>query len=224
MSEKQAPRIVTHTKTRSLPSSAAARKKRALPRPKYRLSMGERLLRNSAVACALLLGVLTLGSVEQPWAKKAVASVKKAISMRIDLDESLGGLTFVQKLVPESALVFFHVSGQQEYIRPSEGDVIHPWSSEQPWILFDCDSGDQVVACRGGVIAAISPFDDGSWGLLIDHDDGSRSVYAYMRQPDSLRMGQAVRQGDVLGSGTGRLYYELRQNDVSVDPTERMLL
>ena len=41
-----------------------------------RLTAGDRLLRNSAYAFALLLGVLALGNVDQPWAKKASESVE----------------------------------------------------------------------------------------------------------------------------------------------------
>ena len=76
-----------------------------------RLAFGDRLLRNSAIACALLLGMLALGNVRQPWAEKAAGRVRQALTMRIDLDDAIGDLTFVRRIMPESALVFLNVSG-----------------------------------------------------------------------------------------------------------------
>lgn len=221
MSERQTPNIILHTANPTnrphIPQTASKKRRRT------RLSMGERLLRNSAIACAVLLGILALRSVEQPWAKKAVSGVEQALSMHIDLDDSLGGLTFVQKLVPESALVFFHVSGEQAYIRPIQGDVCHAWSEEQPWVLFDCDAGERILACRGGTVSAVSQLSDGTWGMMIDHGEGFQSVYAYMQAPE-WQIGQSVRQGDLLAYGTGKAYYELRRDGISVNPTEKMRL
>ena len=96
--------------TASIPSNQPP----AVPRPnrsarrlriRTRLSFQERLLRNSLLACAVLLGVLALGNLEQPWAVKASRSIEQALTMKVDLDQSLGRLSFVQKLMPESALV-----------------------------------------------------------------------------------------------------------------------
>ena len=71
-----------------------------------KLAPGDRLLRNSAVACAILLGILALGNMRQPWAEKAAGSIERALTMRIDLDDSIGELTFVRQIMPESALDF----------------------------------------------------------------------------------------------------------------------
>ena len=62
----------------------AQRSKRRRVRPQ--MTRTDRLLRNSALACAMLLGVLALGNVDQPWAKKASDTVERALTMRIDLD------------------------------------------------------------------------------------------------------------------------------------------
>ena len=56
---------------------APAKKHRGkIRKPKAKLTYGDRLLRNSAYACALLLGVLALGNVNEPWAKNASDSVQ----------------------------------------------------------------------------------------------------------------------------------------------------
>ena len=84
-----------HTKEQPTTTSV---KRRSFP-VRTRLSFNDRLLRNSCLACAVLLGVLALGNLQQPWAKKAAQGVQQALTMKVDLDESLGQLSFVQKLI-----------------------------------------------------------------------------------------------------------------------------
>ncbi len=61
-----------------------------------KLSAGERLVRNSAVACALLLTVMAMKNVDQPWSRQAVEGIRQAMTMRVDWDETLGKLSFVR--------------------------------------------------------------------------------------------------------------------------------
>ena len=193
-------------------------KRRGLGRP-TRLTRGERLLRNSAIACAALLGVLALGNVDAPWAVKARDGVRQALTMRIDLDDSLGELTFVRNLMPESALVFLNVTGGSAMALPVDGTVSHPWSALQPWTLF---SGEGAVRAAGaGTVTAISPLSDGLFGVLVDHGEGLESVYANLGEV-SVRVGDAVNRGDALGTFAGGLYFELRQGGESIDPAERL--
>lgn len=183
-------------------------------------AFGDRLLRNSAIACAILLGILALGNVRQPWAQKAAQSVERALSMRIDLDDSIGELTFVRQIMPESALVFLNVSGGGELTRPCESAVRHAWSHLQPWLMFE--AGNQPVrAAASGTVTAVSPLSDGRCGLLIDHGDGLESVYANLSAV-TVQSGDSVSRGQQLGSSDDGLYFELRQNGEAVDPTERL--
>ena len=187
-----------------------------------RLTAGERLMRNSAVACALLLGILALRNVEQPWAKGAIRGVEQALTMRVDLDDTLGGLKFVKNLVPESALVFFQPGGA-ELCRPVKGTVRHPWNVSQPWVLFECGGGETVSAAADGTITAISALSGGGYGMILDHGDGLESVYAYLSET-SAETGKSVCRGDPLGKTeeSAGLYYELRQSGTAVDPGDRM--
>lgn len=212
--------------TASIPSNQPP----AVPRPnrsarrlriRTRLSFQERLLRNSLLACAVLLGVLALGNLEQPWAVKASRSIEQALTMKVDLDQSLGRLSFVQKLMPESALVFFNLSGDHELLSPVQGECTHAYQSAQPWLMFAAESGANVCAAADGTIAAVSPLSDGSYGVLIDHGEGLESVTANLSAV-SLQAGDAVLKGGILGTAGGSVYFELRQGGESVDPTERM--
>ncbi len=185
-----------------------------------RMGAGDRLLRNSAIACAVLLGVLALGNLRQPWAQKAVAGIEQALTMRINLDDSLGQLTFVRELMPESALVFLNVSGGSELTPPAAGDVSHPWTALQPWVMFDCQ-GAPVCAVQSGTVTAVSRMSDGRQGVLVDHGNGLESVYAGLAEV-TVASGDAVDRGGALGTSGDGLYFELRSGGESVDPSERL--
>ena len=100
---------------------------------KPRLTFGERLLRNSAIACALLLALLAARNIDTPWTRAAVEGVERALTMKINLDESLGSLSFVRDLMPESMLVFFDLSGKSELAQPVEGTLEKRFDEQQPW-------------------------------------------------------------------------------------------
>ena len=190
-------------------------------RIKTRLSFQERLLRNSCIACAVLLGVLALGNFNAPWAREASETIQQALTMKIDLDESLGQLSFVQRLMPESALVFFNLSGDSELHRPVHGTATHPYSDAQPWLMFECDSGSTVCAAADGVVAAISQLSDGSYGMLIDHGSGLESVTAGLGEI-SVQTGDKLLRGALVGTSTNSVFFELRQDGQPIDPTEKL--
>ena len=207
----------------SPPESGRRRKRlgRSRPRtPKPGLGFGDRLLRNSAIACAVLLGILALGNVNQPWAQKAAESVEKALAMHINLDDSIGELTFVRQIMPESALVFLNVSGSAELTLPSDGAVRHGWSALQPWLMFE-EGNRPAYAADSGTVTAVSPMSDGRFGLLVDHGEGLESVYANLSEV-TVQSGDTVARGQQLGACEEGLYFELRQGGEAIDPTERL--
>ena len=201
-------------------ASAPVRPGRRL-RIRTRLSFQERLLRDSCLACAVLLGILALGNLNQPWAVKAANSIQQALTMTIDLDESIGQLTFVRKLMPESALVFFDLSGAHELAMPAKGEVTHAYSDAQPWLMLASGEDGSVYAPKDGVVSAVSPLSDGSYGLLIDHGEGLESVLANLDNVH-LKSGDTVIRGASIGSCTDSLYYELRQGGEPIDPSAKL--
>ena len=186
-----------------------------------KLTFGDRLLRNSALACALLLAILSLGNINQPWAQRASESVERALSMRIDLDEKIGGLSFVRDLMPESALVFLNLSGEHELAQPVDGELTHPFSNAQPWLVFDCSPGSSVTAVADGTVTAISQLSGETVGVLIDHGGGLESVYAFLADT-GVQSGETIQKGQVIGTSENSVYFELRNGGSSIDPTERM--
>ena len=215
--------------TASSPESTQDGASRRRTRPNVRRRMGiraglsfqERLLRNCFLACAVLLGILALGNLQQPWAVKAADGIEQALTMKIDLDESLGQLSFVRNLMPESALVFFNLSGDHELLQPVQGELSHAYTASQPWLMFDTEPGAAVCAVADGTVSAVSQLSVGSYGVLIDHGEGRESVTACLLDV-AVQTGDRLVRGAQLGTAGDSLYFELRQAGESADPTEAM--
>ena len=212
--------LIIHT-AKAQSDAQQPQKKHIQPVRSRKSSFQDRLLRNSCLACAFLLGILTLGNVQQPWAKKAASAVEKALTMEIDLDKSLGQLTFVQKLMPESTLVFFNLNSKHELMQPVQGELLHPYSQTQPWLMFGSEDGSNVCAAADGIVAAVSPMADSGYGVLIDHGNGLESVTACLAEVD-VEPGTEVFRGGSIGKSSENVYFELRESGESTDPTERM--
>lgn len=219
--QKDAPDSAQPIYWKCLPHPLQRRGLRRAGSPRPKLSAGDRMLRNTAVACALLLGVLALGNIRQPWAMRASETVQRALTMHIDLDSSIGRLSFVRDWMPESALVFFNLDGGAELAAPVSGELKHAYSDDQPWLLFACPEDSPVCAAADGTVTAVRELSGGSTGVLIDHGEGMETVYAYLSSA-SVQPGDAVSRGQALGQSAAQLYFELRQSEAAVDPTERM--
>ena len=205
----------------------------ALPHPKQKkrrrrsrgsaLSIGERLIRNTAIAGALLLCVLAVRQVDAPWSAKALSGLKQAMTMRLDWGERIGKLSFVRALVPETALVFLNLSDGETLYPPVNGEITHGYSTEQPWLEYSCAGGADVIAAAAGRVTAASQGMSGDWVVLIEHD-GGETAYGYLADA-AVNVGQCVEAGDVIGhaaQNAGRVYFEARENQRPVDPTSRL--
>jgi len=181
---------------------------------KRRAPFSERLLRNTAIACALLLGILTLKNIDTPWSQAAVNGIETALTMRIDPDSTLGDLSFVRSFVPESTLVFLNAASAGP-VTPVEGNVLHEYLEGQPWILYSCEDRAEVRSALAGTVSAVSRMESGEWCVLIDHGSGVETMYAYLDKPD-VDAGDSVARGGSIGRLHGdTLYYEYRLNGVS---------
>lgn len=195
-----------------------AMKKRA----RARLTVGERLLRNASVACAILLAVLTVKNIDLPWARAAISGVESALTMHIDLDESLGRLSFVRAIMPESVLVFLDISNGAELGMPVEGTVEKEYSAERPWLEFTCPEGSSALAVKSGTVAAVTQLSGGGWGVVIDHGSGFTTACAYLTEA-TVKVGDKVERGDAIGvAGAGWVFFEARSMDESINPTEML--
>ncbi|MBQ4085419.1 MAG: M23 family metallopeptidase [Clostridia bacterium] len=217
-----------HTKMEPAPAVQEDRKGDGGPK-KRRISwerpvfagFGDRLLRSTAVACALLLSIMALRNADLPWTQRAVQGIEKAMTMRIDLDNSLGRLRFVRELVPETALVFWNAGSQSVLQAPVEGQIEHMWTQRQPWRVYACADGATVSAALDGEVARVEKGAMADYIVLITHDNGLETVYAYLADV-SVSPGERVYAGDPVGvtaaGGGSRLYFALRQEGAEIDP------
>ncbi|MDO4740541.1 MAG: M23 family metallopeptidase [Eubacteriales bacterium] len=186
-------------------------------------AFGDRLLRSTAIACALLLSVMALRNADLPWAQRAVEGIEKAMTMRIDLDESLGKLHFVRELVPETALVFWNAGAPQKLYAPVEGQIEHAWSKTQPWRIYVCADSAPVCAAMDGEVSRVEEGAMADHIVLITHDNGLETVYAYLAEVE-VSPGERVYAGDAVGAasagGGARVYFALRQDGAEVDPAQ----
>ena len=175
-------------------------------------------MRNSAIACALLLALLAARNIDTPWTRAAVEGVERALTMKIDLDESLGSLSFVRDLMPESMLVFFDLSGKSELAQPVKGTLEKRFDEQQPWVEFACEPDAEVMAAEAGTVVATTQLSGGGWGVMIEHDNGLESVCAYLLEP-SVHAGERVERGQSIArSEAGRVYFEVRREGEIIDP------
>jgi len=189
------------------------------------MTVGEKLLRNTTVACALVLTMMSLKNIDQPWSRKVTEGVRQAMTMRIDWDDTLGRLSFVRSIMPETALVFLNIGSRSDLERVVEGEIVHQYSEQQPWIEFSCVSAQQVSAAISGIVTAAGQGAGDEWIVLIQNADGVETVYGYLENV-YVQVGQEVQAGQQIGTtadrAESRLYFELREAGESVDPAGRM--
>lgn len=179
-----------------------------------RLTPGERLLRNSAIACALLFGILSLRNIDRPWAQAASSAVEKALTADFDVDDTLGELHFVRRFLPESALVFWNISDADNMKQPVDGAILHEYSDLQPWYTFVADNGDDVCAGKAGTLVSATQTAAGDWALVIEHPDGSSALYAYVDR-GTIEVGESIAAGEVISTAAhqGSVYLEYRRDE-----------
>ena len=186
-----------------------------------RPSAAERLYKNTAVACALLLCVMALKNIDTPVTNAITDTLKSAVSMDLNLSESVGRLSFVQKMMPESALVFLNLSESNAPDLPVSGTVAHPYTADQPWTEYLTENHAPVYAILDGTVEACVQTDEGDWTILISHEGGAKSVYAFIGEP-LVKTGSAVRKADKIAltgaNERARLYLEYRENSLPADP------
>lgn len=238
--QRENDRLKIHTAVRPEPSAAKqvetpdeppkaptqrTRPKRRRREQGDRMTVGERLLRNTAVACALLLTAMSIRNVDQPWSRRAAEGIRQAMTMRVDWDDTLGKLSFVRALVPDTALVFLNMGSSLELSAPVDGDLTHEFTAQQPWLEYRCAAEQAVRAAMSGVVKAVGQGAGDEWTVLIEGEDGAETVYGYLADA-YVKAGQSVNAGDSIGvtekQADGRMYFELREGGEAVDPSGRM--
>lgn len=168
------------------------------------------MLRNTAICVALLLTVLAFQSVQAPGVTGVTNFLSQVVSM--DMSESLGSLKFVSNLVPESVQVLWNL-GAEKHAVPSAAQVVHTFSSQEPWIGY---ASGEARASAAGEVMSLAVDAAGRSSVRIRHASGMESLYGNLLRV-SVREGDWVEAGDVIGAAK-ILTYELRGEGRPMDP------
>ena len=131
---------------------------------------------------------------------------------------------------------------ETKFIRPVNGKVIEEFSDNnliynealRDWrthngVDLEAESGTQVVAAANGVIENVF---DSNMGMcvLIDHQNGYKTVYANLDDSIVVKKGDEVAEGDVIGivgstalgdaTDLPHLHFEITKDGNNVNPTE----
>lgn len=180
---------------------------------------GERLLKNLAVAAALVLCAVTLRTGAIPTLNEATDAILTAATDQSLLDDQLGKLSFVSTLFPEAVLVFGE-SSTKLAAPVSGGMVVHAWSAAEPWLSWRTTASAVTASAEGEVVGVYHGLDD-ELMLQIEGLDGIRCTYGNLSQV-SVQTGDAVSAGDVIGTllPGADFVMEVYRNGKSVDPTQ----
>ncbi|MDR0928986.1 MAG: M23 family metallopeptidase [Oscillospiraceae bacterium] len=174
------------------------------------LGFAERMLRNTALSVAMLLCVLAVQSLNTPGAQSVTGALSDMVTM--DLNESLGSLRFVSNLMPESAQVFWNL-GAERHLAPSDGEVAHAFSAQEPWLGY---GAGEVRASAAGEVMSVAVDAVGLTMVRLRHASGMETLYGDLSET-AVREGDWVAAGAVIGASEA-LTYELRGEGRAMDP------
>lgn len=180
--------------------------------------LGERFLRNLAVASALALCAVTLRTGAIPQLSDATDVVLTAATDQSLLDDQLGKLSFVSALFPEAVLVFGE-SGSDLAMPVSGGVVVHAWSEAEPYMSWRTQD-EQVKASADGEVIGVYHGNGDERLVQVMGNDGLSCVYGNLAEV-SVQTGDSVAAGDVLGTliAGEDFVLEVRQDGRSIDPS-----
>ena len=201
------------------PKAPEKEKKVEWVRPRKK-DFAERLTRNMAVAAALLLCAVAVRNAALPQAKDVFTAIQDSVTM--DLDDTLGKLTFVSNLLPQSALVFWNSNETVQVAAPVHGDIVHTFQEEEPYIALLGTSSD-VRAAADGEVMTIAHGDGEERVVRVRHEDGLETLYGNLLEC-FVAEGDPVYEGDIIGETADKqpVFFEVRRNGRSLDPVPLM--
>ncbi|MBR3017508.1 MAG: M23 family metallopeptidase [Clostridia bacterium] len=177
---------------------------------------GEKLARNFAFAGILTLAVVTVRNAQLPTGKTVLTAVQEIIDA--DWDKSLGTISFVSNLLPESMAVFFETDMQAILTAPCMGNIAHAWSEEEPYIGYSTVNG-RVYAVSDGQVMSVAHGLEEERVVRVRHENGLESMY-YNLASVNVREGDEVTAQTCLGTvlPEKQALLEVRRAGRAVDP------
>lgn len=101
-------------------------------------------------------------------------------------------------------------------------------------IDFSAEEGTSVIACYDGTIESVTSGKLEGTTIIIDHGNGLKSVYNSIEVDDSLKVGNVIKRGDIIGTVStnnrkefkdgAHLHFEVLENGVKVNPQKYLLI
>lgn len=180
----------------------------------------DRLARNLVVVGCLFMVVVAVKNTSMPQAQSVFGAIQQSAGM--EWDESVGKLTFVNALLPQSIQTVWNEKETQPVYAPINGIVVHAWSAAEPYVMIDSALSD-VRAAMDGEVMSIAHGMNEERILRIRHDDGTEALYGNLEDCHA-EVGDRVYAGDVIARllQGHPLAFEWREEGRSVDPYKRV--
>lgn len=191
-----------HGRRKRVSGAQAAKKPRERILPKHLPALA------AAVCC---LGVGVYAAVREG----GVSEVFDHMTAGFEYDDTLGRLQFVSNILPESAMVFLSGGDEEAFSEPAQGDLIHTWSENEPWLEYACYG--EVTSCADGEVTGIVRNRRDEYTVRIAHDGGYESLYSGLTGV-ALNENDLVLSGQRIGDAGGDAAFELRRSGLSVQP------
>ena len=178
---------------------------------------GQRAVRRLAICCVIALGCVGLRVVKLPFTQQTTDFLKNAFTYDLDIEESIGRLQFVEKLLPDVTAVF---GDQQQFTYPVSGAIIQKFGEDgKEYIQFQAQPNAEVVCALDGQVEKRGINEKLGKYLKIRHANNLATVYYGMDQ-SQLAEGTDVKQGQTLGtlSGDGLFCFQVLSGDAPKDP------
>lgn len=181
----------------------------------------DQLARNVAVVGCLFLVVVAVRNTAAPEAQSVFGALKEGAGM--EWDESVGKLSFVNSLLPQSIQAVWNEKDVSAVFSPISGDVVHAWSRAEPYLMIQSGLSDVRAAADGEVMSIAHGLGEERI-VRIRHDDDTETIYGNLENC-FVQVGDRVQAGQIFAGLLKEqpLSFELRVDGRSVNPEGKLL-
>lgn len=184
----------------------------SVPRPGGML----KLTRNTAFLMLLLVCLASIHNQQLPDGRTVLTAVQSTVDQ--EWDDSLGKITFVDNMMPESLAVFFQAEEEYTLFLPCSGPIVHSWETHAPYVSFNATGA--VCTIADGEVMSLSHDSADQLSLRIRHENGLESIYYHLASTP-FREGDFVNAGETIGvlQDGHHLVLDVRRDGLSIDPS-----
>ena len=178
----------------------------------------DRLSRNLALAGMLILSITAVRNAQLPSGQTVLTAVQDIIEG--NWDESLGKISFVSNLLPETVSVFFDAAPRADLTAPCFGGFVsHFWQEDEPYLGYTSEDR-RVFSVAPGQVMSLAHGPGEEKILRVRQDDGLETLY-YNLASVNVTEGARVNADTCLGETIpgAETVVEVRRAGRAIDPT-----